>query len=81
MTNEELIEKSLHERIDAISSIYLVMFEIDIINDTFTEFKSKSYVNNLIDFSKKTNCQEQINNVMKNLANDETRPAILDCQK
>ncbi len=78
MTNEELIEKSLHERIDAISSIYLVMFEIDIINDTFTEFKSKSYVNNLIDFSKKTNCQEQINNVMKNLANDETRPAILD---
>ncbi len=78
LDEEKLREKSLHDRIDAISSIYLVMFEIDVINDTFREFKSKSYVNSLIDFSKKTNCQEQINNVMTNLANDETRPAIMD---
>ena len=78
LDEEKIKEKKLHDRINAVASIYLVMFEIDLINDTYTVLKSKNYVDNIIEAGTNSNCQEVLKRVMSNLANEATLPEILD---
>ncbi|MCR4735091.1 MAG: response regulator [Treponema sp.] len=78
LDEEKLNEQRLYNRISAISSIYLVMFEIDLKNDTYTEIKSKNYVDNIINSGPIENCQATLNKVMSNLVNEDTRQSTME---
>ena len=71
-------EKKFKDRISAISSIYLVMFEIDLLNDTYVEIKSKKYVNTIIEKMTFSNCQESLRLVMSQLSSEKSMNVIME---
>ena len=70
-------EKKFKDRISAISSIYLVMFEIDLLNDTYVEIKSKKYVNTIIEKMTFSNSQESLRLVMSQLSSEKSMNVIM----